>query len=291
MVSKEVVQKIKEIEIVTRRLLSGSLSGDRRSAIKGSGFEFDQIREYQIGDDVRSIDWKSSARMDSLLVKQYMQERNRVIIIAVDISASTQFSSGERLKSAVIAEVASVLSLVADYGRDAVSLLLFSDEIELFIPSGRGIQHVRMIMERVFTYQAKKKQTRVEVLFDKLLEMARPDSIVLLVSDFIDSAIIESKKLSIVAKKYDIIAIRCLDSNEHLLPSVGFLTIKDAETGFESELDLRSQSRAGESTFLRDRLHEQELLLKKNGIALLDIAIDKPFVGELVRFFRRRMSY
>jgi uncharacterized protein (DUF58 family) len=291
MVSEEVAKKIREIEIVTRRLLNGSLIGDQRSAIKGSGFEFDQIREYQIGDDVRTIDWKSSARMDTLLVKEYIQERDRVVIVAVDVSASTVFSSGNTLKSSIIAELASVLALVADYSRDAVSLLLFSDDIELSIPPGRGIQHVRMIMEKLFTFQPRKQKTNIEVVFDRLLAHARSDSIVLLVSDFIDDSINSSKKLSVVARKYDLIAIRCLDRNERALPAVGFISVQDSETGQETVLDLRFSGAQKGSSFLQNHAQEQEKLFKKNGIELLDIAIEKPFIGELVRFFKQRMSY
>lgn len=291
MISKEVAKKIREIEIITKRLLNGSRSGDRQSAVKGLGFEFDQIRDYQIGDDVRTIDWKSSARMDMLLVKQYMQERNRVVILAVDVSLSTHFSSGEVLKSEIIAEIASVLALVADYGHDAVSLVLFSDEIELFIPLNKGIQHVRLIMETVFTYQTKKKRTNVEVVFNRLLALVQRDGIVLLISDFIDESMMISKKLSVVARKYDVIAVRCLDRNERDVPAIGFLTVTDSETEFESVLDMRVRSREKLSIFLQNRLDEQAFMLKKNGIELIDIAIEKPFIGELIRFFRRRMSY
>ncbi len=291
MVSEEVAKKIREIEIVTRRLFNGSLIGDQRSAIKGSGFEFDQIREYQIGDDVRTIDWKSSARMDTLLVKEYIQERDRVVIIVVDVSASTLFSSGDILKSLIMAELASVLALVADYSRDAVSLLLFSDDIELSIPPGRGIQHVRMIMEKLFTFQSCKQKTNIAVVFDRLLAHARSDSLVLLVSDFIDDSINNSKKLSVVAQKYDLIAIRCLDRNERALPAVGFVSVQDSETGQEAVLDLRFSGAYKASLFLQNHAQEQAQLFKKNGVELLDIAIEKPFIGELVRFFKQRMSY
>lgn len=292
MVSKEIRKKINQIEISTRRLLSGSLVGDSRSAIKGSGFEFDQIREYQMGDDVRFIDWNSSSRMNNLLVKQYIQERNRTVIIAVDISASTLFSSGDHLKSEVIAHIGSVLSLVADYGKDAVSLLLFSDEIELCIPAGRGLQHTRLIMEQLFSYRAKKTGTRVAAVLDQLVQHPRSDSIVFLISDFIDTRVDDDKKmLSLVAQKYDCIAIRCLDANERSLPSVGFITVRDPETGSEVVLDLRARSTKKITGFLDERLKKQEQLFKKSGISLLDIAIDRPFVGDLIRFFRRRMSY
>src|SRR5665647_3240289 len=146
MISSEILKKIKQIEIYTQRLLTGSLVGDSRSAIKGQGLEFDQLREYQMGDDVRFIDWSSSARMDKLLVKQYIEERNRTVLLAVDVSASTFFSSDQELKNESMAQIASVLALVADYGKDHVGLILFSDEIEEFVPPSAGRMHVRLIM-------------------------------------------------------------------------------------------------------------------------------------------------
>jgi len=322
MLSPEIIKKIRQIEIATRRLLTGSLVGDSRSAVKGEGFEFDQIRDYQMGDDVRAIDWNSSARMDKLLVKQYIQERNRTVILAVDVSASTLFSSDDALKSDIIAQIASVLALVADYGKDTVSLLLFSDEIELFIPAGRGRQHVRLIMEKLFSYKAARKKTNLAVALDRLITLARSDGIVFLISDFIDMQItpvrpefIEGAKLGaerngrgdvdishgkqnackkllpLMAKKYDFIAVRCLDRREKVLPAVGFIQVKDSETGLEAMLDLRTRPAQSVSLFLRDRLLEQEQLFKKTGISLVDIEIDKPFMGEVIRFFRRRMSY
>ena len=130
MISKEAFRKIRQIEISTKRLLNGSLVGDSRSAVKGTGLEFDQIRDYQIGDDVRFIDWNASARTNKFLVKQYIEERNRTVLLAVDVSASTLFSSTNYLKSDLVAQIASVLTLVADYGKDHSSLVLFSDEID-----------------------------------------------------------------------------------------------------------------------------------------------------------------
>jgi uncharacterized protein (DUF58 family) len=290
MVSKEALKKMKQIELATRRFLRGSRGGDQQSAVKGVGFEFDQLREYQIGDDVRAIDWKSSARMDQVLVKQYIQDRNRVVILAVDISASTAFGSEESLKSSIMAEIASVLALVANHSKDAVSLLLFSDEVELFIPLGHGLTHVRTIMEKIFTHQPQRKRTSIEAACNRLLSFNNTDGIVLIISDFIDESILNSKKLLLVAKKFDTIAVRCLGKNEHALPSVGFLSVVDAETETHSVVDMRSSMTSGVAFFLGNRFNAQKKLLQKSGIDLLEIAVEKPFVDELVRFFQKRMN-
>src|SRR6185436_13676142 len=141
MIPAEVRKKIRHLEISTRRLVSGSLLGDSRSALKGFGFDFDQIREYRAGDDIRFIDWKSSLRTDQLLVKQYIEERNRRIIIAVDISQSSVYGSTHMLRSELNAQIAAVLAFVAAYGNDAVGLLLFSDHVEYFLPPARGRAH------------------------------------------------------------------------------------------------------------------------------------------------------
>ncbi|HEV2601628.1 MAG TPA: DUF58 domain-containing protein [Candidatus Babeliales bacterium] len=289
MLSNDVIKKIRRIEIATRRILTGSAIGDSRSIVRGPGFEFDQIREYQIGDDVRYIDWNSSSRANSLLVKQYQQERNRTIIIAIDVSASSLFCSGDQLKSDVMAQVAAVFTLAAEYAKDAVSVLLFSDEIELYIPAGSGRQHTRLIMEKLFAYQSKSKKTRIACALDRLMGLGKPDGILFLISDFIDTTLQNNKKiLSLVARKYDFVAVRCLDTNEHALPLAGFITVTDSETGQTVLVDLRKQSGAA-SLFLKNRLQQQEQLFKRNGVALLDIMVDRPFVNDVIKFFRKRM--
>lgn len=289
MLSKEVLQKIRQIEIYTRRMLSGALVGDNRSAIKGSGFEFDQIREYQLGDDIRFIDWKSSARMNSLLVKQYMEERNRTIILAVDMSHSRLFSSQEQLRSGQIAEIASVLALVADYGKDSVGLLLFSDDVELFIPPGTGRRHIRTVMEKLFTYVPTKNTTNIKHALDYLTALSRRDVLVFLISDFIDEGFEAS--LRIAARKYDVVAVRCLDIHEQQFPDVGFITVEDSETGTTCLLDSRAFGARLLSGFLQQRVMEQNLLFRRCGVENMSVTIGKPFVGDLIRFFRRRMMY
>lgn len=284
--SKEVLQKIKTIEIHTRRLLSGTLIGDYSSAKKGSGLEFDQIRAYQEGDDVRFIDWKSTARQGTLLVREYVEERSRTVMIVLDGSASTFFSSSGQLKSDVLTQIAAVLALVADAGKDHVGLILFSDGLELVIPPKGGRQHVRMIMEKIFSHvPLSTSQTSLELPLHRLIEMNRKDAIVFLISDFVVEKGYE-KTLRMVSKKYDTIAIRCLDRREKELPNVGLLPIIDPETGVQGFLKTSSRD---VTYFLEEQYKETEYLLKKCGVDLLEIEVQKPFIGELVRFSRQRM--
>lgn len=285
MLSPDIAKKIKQLEIYTRRLLTSSLVGDSRSAVKGSGFEFDQIRDYAVGDDVRFIDWHASSRMNKLLVKQYMQERSRTIYLLVDCSSSRMFGSSGVARSEIIAQVASVLSLISGYAQDRVALILFSDHVERVIQPNKGMYHVRTIMELLFNYIPTQKSTSIKTALDYLLAIPARDALVFIISDFIDQDF--ERSLRLVGKKHDCIAIRCLDTYEQQMPSVGFLMIEDAESGAEHMLDARQVSSINEQ--LQARIQEQNKLFTSCGIDRIDIAMHKPFIGELIRFFRYRM--
>lgn len=293
MISPETLKRIKHIEIQTRRLLNGALVGDSRSAVKGSGFEFDQIREYQPGDDVRFLDWKSSVRMNKLLVKQYIEERSRCIILALDVSCSGLYTSSERTKYDVMAEVAAVMSLVADYGKDSVALLLFSGDVELYIPPNKGRSHVLRIMQSMFEYKLTGKSTQFKPVLERIIKLRRKDALVIMISDFID---IEQepgveKTLMAASRMNEVLAIRCLDQLEQRFADIGFLTIEDIETGDKCLVDLRTRSNERLTSFLSARIQEQAIIFKRYGIDYLDIFPDKSFITDIVRFFRQRVAY
>jgi uncharacterized protein (DUF58 family) len=294
MISQETLKRIKQIEIHTRRMLNGSLIGDTRSAKRGSGFEFDQIREYQQGDDVRFIDWKSSARTNTLLVKEYIEERNRCVIIVLDVSRSGLFTSSATTKYVVMSEIAAILALVAEYGNDSSSLLLFSDDIELFIPPAKGRHHVRMLITHMFEHKLTRKATSFQAALKRLTRMQRKDALIVIISDFIDiQADYEAEKLlRTLTKQVEIVAIRCLDNfEEQAIPEVGFLTVEDIESGEKALLDMRHHSHERIRSFLRERACTQEHLLKKYGIDLLTVTPGIPCMSSLIRFFRQRMAY
>jgi uncharacterized protein (DUF58 family) len=289
-ISPEVVSKIKQLEILTRRLLNGALVGDSRSAIKGSGFEFDQIREYACGDDIRFIDWKASARTGKMLVKQYIEERSRTVFLAVDVSQSSIFGSGDNNKYNRIVELASVLAFVAQHGKDHVGLLLFSDKVETYIPAGSSLSHIYRIIENMFSFTPRQSKTDISHALQHLLSVKKSDAIVFLISDFIDEGL--DTYLAQAARKYDLIAVRCLDSNEKVIPAVGFITVEDIETGELVELDLRDTRSNDVKRFLAARIEQQNKLFKRRGVDLVDIASDRSdYVAEMVKFFRRRMMY
>ena len=288
MVSKDIRKRIRQIEIHTKRLLSGSLVGQSSSAVKGSGFEFDQIREYQQGDDVRFIDWKSSARMDKLMLRQYIEERSRCIILAVDVSVSSFFGSSKKTKHQVMCELAGALALAGDHAKDRVSLLLFSDVAELFIPPNTGQKHVRYLLEQLFSYTPKHKKTSVTAALEHIAKLNVKDAVVFLISDFIGPSF--DKALGIVAKKYDTIAIRCLDKNELTMPRVGFLSLIDDETGVEATIDTRSGT-SPINKYCNERLFKQNKIFSTSGVDLLDIKSTQPYVHDMVRFFKKRMLY
>ncbi len=292
MLSQDLLTKIRHIEIQTRRLLNGALVGDSRSAIKGSGFEFDQIRDYQMGDDIRFIDWKSSLRAGKTLVKQYFEERNRTIVIALDTSSSGLFSSTDITKSEVMAQIASILALVADYGKDTVGLLLFSDTVELFVPPAQGKAHVHTIMQKAFTHPTSRKKTDIAAALHYLAGLPNANATVFLISDCIDQESERLEKLlKLVSKKYDFTVIRCLDTHEERLPDVGMLTLEDPETGQDCVVHIQRGRGRRVQEFLHNRLQWQRSLFRKYKIGHLDVAVHKPFISDLITFFRKRMMY
>jgi uncharacterized protein (DUF58 family) len=284
-VTPEIKAKIRHIALRTNRLLNGRLVGDSRTAQKGVGFEFNAIREYQQGDDIRFIDWYASCRMNNLLVKEYIEERNRTILLAVDISHSALYGSGDCSKRDLSAQIASVLALVAAHGNDSVGVLLFSDTVEKYIRPGRGKFHAQAIMEALFAHQPLSKKTDIAALFKKVLQIKKKNALLFLISDCIDDSFLQH--LRPVVKMYDVIITRFLDKYEQELPSVGFLTLEDIETGTVVSVDARTKL----VSFLRDRVQQQNKMIKKSGASLLQIESDKDFIADLIRFFARRMRY
>ncbi len=288
MISPEIIKKIKNLEIHTRKMISGLLLGQGRSIAKGSGFDFDQIREYQSGDDVRSIDWKSSARMDKVLIKQYREERNQTILLLVDISASSWYGSGAQGKYDTLSHVAAMISLIASYHDDAVGLILFADEVQTYIPAQKGKKHVHMLLETLFAIKPAKRQTDIKKALEYVAQLKKKNMIVFLLSDFIDHDF--TQPLQPLSKQHDVIAVSCLDQREIELPKCGFLTVQDQETGQEIMLNLAGSGHAKIGSFLTSRVVEQQKLFKRAGVRLLSLAAHQNNDHELIKFFRKRMT-
>ena len=286
-IPQEIIKKIKHIEICTRRLLRGASFGDYTVVQKGFGLEFDQIREYQPGDDVRFIDWKSTARTNKVLLKQYYQERNRIIWLLVDVSLSIQFTSGFVSKHDIIAQITSVLSIVADTRKDLVGLILFSHDIEYCLSPKRGRSHIHEIMKQVFAFEPQHRQTNIQNVLKYLIQKRSKEAIIFLISDFIDDGY--EKALPFLTQWYEVIAIRCLDDNERNFPIVGCLYVEDIETGEFLELDVRDQQKL--SSIIARHIDYQNTIFKKYRIDYTDVSPLQPFIGDLIHFFQKRMMY
>lgn len=282
--SKEVLHKVKQIEISTRRLLRGSLIGEHRSSRKGSGLEFDQIRDYQMGDDIRFIDWKTSARVGTLSIKEYIEERNRTIMLLIDVSASTLYGSGNTLKSEIIAQVASVLTIIAESAKDYCGAILFNNEVVKIIPPSQGRAHTHRMMEEFFLTKRHGK-TDFTKAFNKLLSIQKKDAVVFVLSDFLGQNDYQTS-LNIIARHHDVIAVHCVDRQEEQLQFAGQLIFEDPETGIQMMVD-------GSQSIYKDlcykKMEEITVTLKKCGVDILKIETEHDFVGNIIRFFRKRM--
>lgn len=286
MLSEETKRKIKHIQIRTKKILSTSFLGNFNSSIKGSGFEFDQIREYIQGDDVRFVDWKSSAKADKLLIKQYYEEKNRNIILAIDISSSTLFTSNKNRKYEIMAQIACVLALVAEHGKDNLGLLLFSDKINEYISPNNSKKHIAQIIEKIFSINSQNRKTNINLALEYLGKNIKKNSLIILISDLIDENNFENN-LKAISKKYNFIIIRCTDEFEQNLPEIGLLNIQNFETEKTILLDLRSKNQNMTNSELENYLKNQTKILKKSGIPILSIDTKKDYLFELVDFFKK----
>ena len=289
MINDKIRSTIRHIKIQTKRVMQNTLAGDYLSAFKGSGLEFDQLREYQIGDDIRCIDWNSSAKMNRVMIKQFIEERDRTIILAIDISASSNYTSGTAMRRHVEAEIGAALAFIAHNNRDKVGLFLFSDRIEGWIPPQKGNVHIGKIVENLFSTKSYNKKTSIAEALRFLIGLKKRNSVVFMISDWIDDYASYSKLLKIVGIEYDFVAVRLLDRCERAFPDVGLIDIEDPETGEILSLDTGLLQGSDKGALLAARALEQKQLFAKYKIDLLDLPLDTPFFNPLAAFFHQRM--
>lgn len=291
MLTQEIRQKIKRIQIYTKRMMQSAMSGDYISAFKGSGLEFHQIREYQAGDDIRTIDWNSSAKMNKMMVKQFIEERDRTIILAIDVSGSSAYASTNQLRKDLVAEISASLSFIAAESKDKVGALFFSNVVEKWIPPSRGMAHSNKILETVYSLKPMSKQTDIAAALRFLISLKQRNAVVFFISDWIDSTIKYSKLLKVAGCEFDFIGIRVLDQCEQEFPDIGLLEIEDPETGQQTVIDTRVHfGRMPDlNRFLQSRIFEQKKLFEKYRIDLLDLNLGQSFVRPLVTFFHQRI--
>lgn len=283
MLSTELQKKIHHLEIQTKRILSGSMLGDHRTSKKGFGLDFEQLSEYQFGDDIRFIDWKSSARMNKILVKEYSEERNRTIMLLVDGSRSHFYSSTGQLKHERVAEIASVIAMAGNYYKDHVGLIIVTDEIESYIPPKSGKKHSNAIIEKLFNFKPKATKTNLAKGLQHIMKIKHHEMLSVVISDFIDQDF--EKDLRIVSQKHEVIAIRCVDEFEKKIPNIGIVECEDIETGERFMLNSNS---VGIKQWLEQREQLLSKLFKKYRIDCMNIKPSTEFLQNLVYFFGRR---
>jgi uncharacterized protein (DUF58 family) len=288
MISDEVRNKIKKIKIQTTRIMQSNLSGDYLSAFKGTGLEFDQLREYQMGDDVRFIDWNSSAKMNKIMIKQFIEERDRTVILAIDLSASAEFSSQKELRKDIITQISGALALIADHSKDKIGALFFTDRVEKWIPPSRGSLHVGKILETIFSLQPIGKKTDLTTALRFLVSLKKRNAVVFMLSDWIDNQGSYEKLLKVASCEYDFVGIRLLDTCEKMFPDIGLLDIYDSETGTHVTIDSRKLAKSTLQPFLHARMIEQKRLFDTYKIDLLDLTIGQAWVNPLIHFFHLR---
>ncbi len=287
MISEEIRKKIKKIQIHTKRIMQTTLSGDYLSAFKGSGLEFDQIREYTLGDDVRAIDWNSSAKMNKIMIKQFIEERDRTIILAIDLSASGLYSSQHELRRDAIAQISAVLAYISCENKDKVGALFFTDKIEKWIPPSRSRSHNGKILETIFSIKPQGHGTNISNALKFLISIKKRNAVVFFISDWIDHLDEYAKFLKVAGYKYDFIGIRLIDKCEKELPDIGFIEMEDPESGDFFILDTRQYKEL--NTLLKARLIEQKNLFDRHRLDLLDLTVGQPFVNEIIKFFHSRI--
>jgi uncharacterized protein (DUF58 family) len=287
MLSPELVKKIKQIQIFTSRMVNASFAGQYESVFKGRGMQFEEVREYIPGDDVRAIDWNVTARAGKPYIKRFVEEREMTLILLVDMSASGYFGTREKLKNELAAEFCAVLAFAAIRNNDKVGLIIFTDQVELYIPPKKGTTHVLRLIRELLCFKLPDKKTDIPLALDYLAKVIRKRATVFLVSDFIADEF--SRPLSLVNKRHDVIAVNVQDPAELTMPRVGLVELKDAETGLTQLVD--SSGAAFRKMYERENLRRKEelaQLFRSIDVDSISVETNRPYIHNLVKFFHMR---
>lgn len=288
MLPPDVLRQIRRLQLRARRAVATLLGGEYHSAFKGSGLAFEEVREYQPGDDVRGIDWNVTARMGIPYLKRYVEERELTILLAVDLSASGRFGTAERTKRTVAAELAALLAFCAINNNDRVGLLAFTDRVERFVPPNKGTRHVLRLLRDILYYEPEHAGTNLTIAFDHLNRAQRRRAIVFVLSDFLaDDRYTDAFKRT--ARQHDLVAVRTFDPREETWPDVGLVRLEDAETGRQRLIDTGSRRfREGFAKRAAERRAAFTQLTHAAQVDLIEASTDGSHFDSLVKFFRLR---
>ncbi|MDY7395947.1 DUF58 domain-containing protein [Aureibaculum sp. 2210JD6-5] len=285
--TKEILKKVRKIEIKTRRLSDHIFSGEYHSSFKGRGMTFSEVRQYQFGDDIRSIDWNVTARYHEPFVKVFEEERELTMVLMVDVSGSEFFGTTEQFKRETITEISATLAFSAIQNNDKVGLLLFSDEIELFIPPKKGKTHVLRIIRELIEFKPKSKKTNITQALRYFSNVMKKKAIVFILSDFMDDDY--DNALKIVGRKHDVTGIRLYDRYEEELPSLGMVPMLDAETGKTVLVNTSSKKvRTNYRAHYLKLVDQFENTFRKSGAGIIHNRIDESYVKKLLGYFKHK---
>ena len=287
MITKELARKIRVLQITTRKVVNDVLAGEYGSVFRCRGMEFDEVREYMPGDEIRTIDWNVTARTGHPYVKRFVEERELTVIFLVDLSASGSFGSVHKLKNEIAAEFCALLSFSAVKNNDKVGLIVFTDQVEMFIPPKKGTKHVLRVIRELLNFKPRPASTDIAGALDYLGRVTSKRSVVFLVSDFQAEGF--EKKMRVLGKRHDLIAVTVTDPREVRLPDVGLLELEDAETGETVLIDTGSREvRKRYERFGREQQERFKELFSSMGVDQIDVMTDRDYVSKLVHFFRSR---
>jgi len=288
-IPKEILDKVRLIEIRTRNMMNNLFAGEYHSVFKGRGMEFAEAREYQPGDDVRHIDWNVTARVGSPFIKVFDEEREMTVMLLVDVSASGAFGSQQQMKGEVGVEVSALLAFSAIQNNDRVGLLIFTDEVEVFVPPKKGRKHVLRVIRELLYFQPQGRRTSIAGALEYLGRVLHRRSVVFVVSDFQDVGY--ETALRHLSRRHDLIAVSLSDPREWRLPDVGFINLQDAETGEQVLVDSGHQGvREFYAAEQEAAVERRGVLFRKTGVDEIAIDATKPYVDPLIHFFRARMK-
>ena len=287
MIPREILRKTRRIEIATRGLVNDVFSGEYHSVFKGRGMSFAEVREYQYGDDIRAIDWNVTARTGAPFVKVFDEERELTVMLVVDVSASGDFGSVERMKSEIAVEICAVLAFSAIKNNDKVGLVIFTDRVEKFVPPRKGRRHVLRVLRELLYFRPEGRGTDIAAALEYLTRVVPRRAVVFLVSDFLGTGY--RKALSVAGRRHDMIAIRTADRREEELPPIGYVELEDPETG--EQVVVNTSNRAFRDTFVRranETRAEVERTFRKTKVDVIDVRTGQPYVEALRQFFQKR---
>ena len=287
METKDLLKKVRKIEIKTRRLSDHIFSGEYHTSFKGRGMTFSEVRPYQYGDDIRSIDWNVTARYNEAHVKVFEEERELTMMLMVDISGSESFGTKNQFKKDIVTEIAATMAFSATQNNDKIGLILFSDQIELYIPPKKGRSHVLRIIRELIEFEPKSNKTDIAQALKFLSSTQKKKAIVFVISDFM--ADVYEHTLKIAAKKHDITGIRVYDHREEKMPNIGMVSMEDAETGAVQWVNTGSKSvRLNYEKYYQDKINYFKETFSKSGSGVVSTRVDESYVTKLLGYFKSR---